>query len=673
MAHEVTLGGERLGAGKRQKIELHNYERSTHDIGYVWRSTMAAGTLVPFMVQVALPGDTFDIDLEVDVLTHPTIGPLFGSYKVQLDVFQVPVRLYQAKLHMNMLGIGLDMSKVGLPLIELQAPPVNPSKPIDNQQINPSSLFSYLGIRGLGNGDAEATGFVRRTFNAIPYLAYWDIYKNYYANKQEEIGAYIVKDLTPSNVVISAANLYLPGSAPVAIPITGTTYTTYYFTKDSYLTIAGTGLTQNFDPEMILLDTTNLVTGEKELIRATTIYSDWVFQNGLIIGSKTVNEYGTVKNVALITYNNSMAGANYQTAPEIANFPLKNIDDIRLDIMTYRGDANYTLRGTDVAPYGPPMASNQATLQTAPLFNQTGLALKTYQSDLFNNWVSTEWIDGPDGISEITAIDTSGGSFTIDELNLSKKVYDMLNRIAVSGGTYDDWLDAVYTHQRQRSAENPMYIGGLQSRLIFQEVVSNARFEDASTGTKQPLGTLAGRGRTAGKKGGHVVAKVDEPSYIIGIVSLTPYVDYSQGNSWDMNLKTMNDFHKPALDQIGFQDLITDQMAWWDTALDSTIPSTTFKSAGKQPAWVNYMTNVNKIYGNFADQTQQMYMVLARRYDLKMNGSLPEIADLTTYIDPSKFNHIFADTSLDAQNFWVQISNNITARRKMSAKVMPNL
>jgi len=49
------------------------------------------------------------------------------------------------------------------------------------------------------------------------------------------------------------------------------------------------------------------------------------------------------------------------------------------------------------------------------------------------------------------------------------------------------------------------------------------------------------------------------------------------------------------------------------------------------------------------------------------------IKDLTTYIDPSKFNNIFADTQLDAQNFWTQIGVNITARRKMSAKIIPNL
>ncbi len=181
---------------------------------------------------------------------------------------------------------------------------------------------------------------------------------------------------------------------------------------------------------------------------------------------------------------------------------------------------------------------------------------------------------------------------------------------------------------------------------------------------------MAGRGQLTGKnKGGKVKIKVDEPCYIMGIVSLTPRVDYSQGNKWDTNLKTMNDFHKPALDAIGYQDLITDQMAWFDTEI-SVNDEPNYSSAGKQPAWINYMTNVNTVLGNFAEKNDSMFMTLNRRYE--NNGGVG-ISDLTTYVDPSKFNHIFADTRLDAQNFWVQISNKITARRKMSAKVIPNL
>ena len=184
---KTTLGGDRLGSGNAQEIQMKNYERSTHDLSYTWRSTMSSGTLVPFMSKVALPGDNWDIKLNADCLTQPTIGPLFGSYKIQLDVFEVPMRLYNAQLHMNKLGIGMDMSKVLLPQIEVLAKNngVGTQSFYDNEQINASCLLKYLGISGIGN-ISGTTDPAKRLFNAVPYLAFWEIYKNYYSNKQEE-------------------------------------------------------------------------------------------------------------------------------------------------------------------------------------------------------------------------------------------------------------------------------------------------------------------------------------------------------------------------------------------------------------------------------------------------------------------------------------------------------
>ena len=120
-----------------------------------------------------------------------------------------------------------------------------------------------------------------------------------------------------------------------------------------------------------------------------------------------------------------------------------------------------------------------------------GLMVKTYDSDIFQNWVKTDWIDGSNGISEITAVDVSGGTLTIDSLNLAQKVYNMLNRIAISGGTYRDWLETVFTSGKYlERPETPIFEGGMTQWIEFEEVVSNAATEN------EPLGTLAGRGKT---------------------------------------------------------------------------------------------------------------------------------------------------------------------------------
>ena len=120
---------------------LHNYDSSTSDKGYTFKTTGAPGTLIPFMSEVALPESEWEINLDADVMTHPTIGPLFDSFKVQLDVFVTPMRLYNGKLHMN---IGMEMQNVHLPLLKVRA---NSSHTDANSQIEPSALLSHLGIR----------------------------------------------------------------------------------------------------------------------------------------------------------------------------------------------------------------------------------------------------------------------------------------------------------------------------------------------------------------------------------------------------------------------------------------------------------------------------------------------------------------------------------------------
>ena len=138
----------------------------------------------------------------------------------------------------------------------------------------------------------------------------------------------------------------------------------------------------------------------------------------------------------------------------------------------------------------------------------------------------------------------------------------------------------------------------------------------------------------------------------------------------------MDDLHKPALDGIGYQDSVNSERAWWAGYYNAE-PDKKELAAGKTVAWINYMTNVNRTYGNFAIKDNEAFMVMNRNYELQINGGSTttsiKIGDLSTYIDPVKFNYIFADTSLEAMNFWVQTKFDIKARRLISAKQIPNL
>ena len=651
MTDKVTLGGERLGSGQDMKVDLKQYSRSTHDLSYVWRSTMASGTLVPFMSEVALPGDTFDIKLNADMLTHPTVGPLFGTYKYQMDVFQVPIRLYNKKLHNNMLGIGLDMKSVILPKLELTA--TQQTETTDdpaNLQINPSSLLAYLNIRGVGLNDSTNTG-VTRKFNGVPFLGYWEIYKNYYANKQEKVGKYLFN--VPTEIT---DNITTVKKGAASLPFTLTAKPTVNTLTITKTTGDNLDLTQYF----LQTDIGDIRFSDVGEVRAESPTTATV--NVLINTTTELTGIRIAKQSELLPQE-----------IKIQTFDLAQIDEMRRLILST--ESEFIINGSyhpGAIIYDSPYYALLKVTDFPPVtpYTQTqqGLALKTYQSDLFNNWLNTADIDQ---ITTQTSIDVSG-PITIDQINIANKIYNLLNAISTSGGSYDDWLKAVYNAERIKQAESPIYCGSLIKELIFQEINSTTSTE-TQEGIK-PLGTLAGKGRLSQKhKGGNIVIHVDEPSYIMGIVSLTPRIDYSQGNKWDVNLDTLDDLHKPALDQIGFQELITEQLAWFGTYYENYPGQEGWKtrSAGKQPSWINYMTNVNQIRGNFAIKNNEMFMTLNRDYQQNLAGR--DIADVTTYIDPAKFNQTFAETSRDSQNFWAQIAVNLEVRRKISARQIPQL
>ena len=133
----------------------------------------------------------------------------------------------------------------------------------------------------------------------------------------------------------------------------------------------------------------------------------------------------------------------------------------------------------------------ESDIATSLQQTQEGLGIKTYQSDIFNNWMNTEWIDGANGITELTKMPVVDDAITIDVMLINKKVYDMMNRLAISGGTYKDWVEVQFDEEVYMSATSPVYMGGMSRELVFQEVISNSG--SSGNGGEQPLGTLASR------------------------------------------------------------------------------------------------------------------------------------------------------------------------------------
>lgn len=678
-----TLGGDRLRSESKMEVYLPNFGRSSHNIGKIIRTSQACGTIVPYWCQIGLDGTTFYIDITTKVKTLPTTGPVFGSFKHQIDVFVIPIRLYIAALHNNALGVGLNMSKVLLPQFMVSTAIASIHENDTNRgQVNPSSLLAYLGIRGFGRSRVNSN---LRRFPVMFNLAYWDIFKNYYANKQEE-NAYVITGVNHIWKKISAGdgvawNRVWTENSSEPYPLVPSSQAPSFIKLE---------FEEKISPEEV--NEIQFLTNDPErptqkINKITKLADAFIFERtdpeamGIrkpTYPNKATNIYAyQVKKPINIAYNATMAENNFLTMPsnqkiKLTPFPLKNIDEERTKILAAPSTSAYVIN-SDKMPYGAAIKTIELPSHdlrtrynsTNSWYSQAGLAVKTYLSDRFNNWLNTEWIDGTTGgINAITAVDVTDGKLTMDALILQKKIFNMLNRVAITDGTYQAWREATYGIRSATLPESPIFCGGMQSEIAFDEIVSNSATDE------EPLGTLAGRGvATMYKSGRGLKIKCTEPSMIMALGSITPRVDYSQGNKWWTRLETMDDFHKPTLDAIGFQELITEEAAAWNTELEDDY-TPIYQSLGKQPSWIEYTTDVNETYGEFAAGMPLAFMCLNRVYEENEDGT---IGNASTYIDPTIYNSIFAESRLSSQNFWVQVAFDVTARRVMSAKQIPNL
>lgn len=656
MAITRTIGKNTLGDNNKMHVRLREYDMSTQNLSYVFRSTMGVGMLVPFMKIVCQKGDIFDIKLTNKTMTHPTLGPLFGSFKLQHFIFTAGFRLYNSWLHNNRTGIGMKMSDIKFPTL-FRGDGLEGNKEIRH---NPSSLYSYLGWKGT-NQAVSGKGAMKQ---AVPWLIYLDIFKNYFANTQEE-NFYIITGGTEAEVTFQE-----PDEDTFTVQVGRDVNHEWTGPMSSNATLKAGDNVKNYSEfwKSVKIRFYNPSTKQKKESyvnyltsndKTQTITTDKI--TTVFPAGNSLNGYTTIQGIYVGNFPGDKTLYENSLNTILKEEKLETLDKIRDEILKNPGNNILQLHATTDSN-----VNNLFTdIRKASKNKLGGLVLKTYDSDIFNNWVKTDWIDGENGISKVTALKPDeDGTITMDALNLQQKVYNMLNRIAVSGGTYRDWLETVYTAGRYLDRpETPVFQGGMSQMIEFDEVV-------ATTGNAegQVLGELAGRGYARQPNtSGRLHFQVEEPGYVMGLVAITPMVDYSQGNDFDLNLFTMDDLHKPALDGIGYQDLMNEQRAWWTAVQDGmTIKDTT---PGKSVAWIDYMTNFNKTFGNFATGENEDFMVLNRNYERDdKNG----ISNGSTYINPQEHIDIFADTAIDSQNFWVQTACEITRRGNYSAKQIPN-
>lgn len=152
------------------------------------RFTAMQGPLYVPYVEEVLPGDSFHVKVYGSVKTYPLKAPLMGSFRQQVAFFFVPTRLYTQEMDVNRLEFNpshVSFPSFSLPKL-LSGTTVN-STVIGHSQVQKSSLLDCLGVSaGTVNISSDSVGDIIPRLNATPLIGYYDIFRNYYANTQEE-------------------------------------------------------------------------------------------------------------------------------------------------------------------------------------------------------------------------------------------------------------------------------------------------------------------------------------------------------------------------------------------------------------------------------------------------------------------------------------------------------
>ena len=160
-------------------------KRSTFDRSHTNPITADIGYIYPVLVDELLPSDYVKLDLMSFVQTNPLTKPLLGRFTLKFEAFFVPLRLYCQNLDLN--NVNPDFSNdFDLPYfgLYLDSSVVRPEN--EFLTMKGTNLLCYLNM--IPSGCSTKTGFGGLSqLNGVPFVGYMDIYRNYYANPQDNL------------------------------------------------------------------------------------------------------------------------------------------------------------------------------------------------------------------------------------------------------------------------------------------------------------------------------------------------------------------------------------------------------------------------------------------------------------------------------------------------------
>lgn len=324
--------------------------------------------------------------------------------------------------------------------------------------------------------------------------------------------------------------------------------------------------------------------------------------------------------------------------------------------------------GFNLGTYAPVIPRNQ---QIDPLTdNDPQVSLRTYtgstvsqailgaasNSNLYTVTAPAATIFGASVYpSNLYADLTDTGAITVDDLRLAFAYQKMLERDAIYGSRYNEYLYGHFgVHIPDAYIQFPQYLGGGRTPLNIVQVAQTSQGTEES-----PLGNVGAYSWTNGRTG--YSRKFNEHGLVMTVACLRYRHTYQQGVAKKWRRKVREDFYDPLFSTIGQQPVYTTEL------YAKAGPEAIF---GYREAWSELRNIPNTISGEVRSGVTNSLDIwhFADNY-----SSVPTLSQSFTEETPAYVDRTLSVPSSSQDNFILNFYFDMSAVRKMPVYSMPSL
>nr|DAF05618.1 MAG TPA: Major capsid protein [Microviridae sp.] len=261
----------------------------------------------------------------------------------------------------------------------------------------------------------------------------------------------------------------------------------------------------------------------------------------------------------------------------------------------------------------------------------------------------------PLGINNLYADLSNANSISVDDLRLAFAYQKMLERDAIYGSRYNEYLYGHFgVHVPDAYIQFPQYLGGGRTPLNIVQVAQTSQGTEES-----PLGNVGAYSWTNGRTG--YSRKFKEHGLVMTVACLRYRHTYQQGVAKKWRRKVREDFYDPLFCTIGQQPVYTSEL-YMSAAADTVF--------GYREAWSELRSIPNTISGEMRSSASNSLDIwhFADNY-----SSAPVLGQSFTEETPAYVDRTLSVPSSSQDNFILNFYFDMSAVRKMPVYSMPSL